>query len=110
MNVGGWSCILSMEIKDDLSLEFLVQSEIFEMGRVSEWRDVASRWKGLQDKDDSRKIRCGRGSRMDYMGVVDFSGEALGSLDICHHPDEGQILTEVPNSLGYFGTFSPILY
>jgi len=25
--------------------------------------------------------------------VVDSSGEALGSLDTCHHLDEGQILT-----------------
>ena len=24
---------------------------------------------------------------------MDFSGEALGSLDTCHHPDEGQIFT-----------------
>ena len=27
------------------------------------------------------------------MGVLDFSGEALGSLYRCHHPDAGQILT-----------------
>jgi len=27
------------------------------------------------------------------LGVVDFSREALGSLDMCHHLDAGQILT-----------------
>ena len=27
------------------------------------------------------------------LGVVNFSGKSLGSLDMCHHPDEGQILT-----------------
>ena len=29
------------------------------------------------------------------MGVEDFSGQALGSLDTCHHPDAGQILTTI---------------
>ena len=27
------------------------------------------------------------------LGVVDFSVEALGSWNTCHHPDEGRILT-----------------
>jgi len=40
------------------------------------------------------------------LGVVDTTGEALGSLDTCHHPDEGQILTTIPvlhiNALLFF--------
>ena len=29
------------------------------------------------------------------LGVVDFSEEAYGSLDTCHHPDAGQNLTTI---------------
>jgi len=29
------------------------------------------------------------------LGVVNFSGKTLGSLDTCHYPDAGQILTTI---------------
>ena len=41
--------------------------------------------------DDFEKIECGEGSEL-YSGSLDFSGKVLGSWDMCHHPDEGQIL------------------
>jgi len=39
----------------------------------------------------SERAKSGGVSRM--LGVLDFSGKTLGSLDTCHHPDVGQILT-----------------
>ena len=38
------------------------------------------------------KARRGGGSEMD-LGTLDISRKALGTLDMCHHRDRGQILT-----------------
>ena len=44
------------------------------------------------EERDLKKVGCGGGSGLDS-GSSGFLGEALGSLDGCHHPDEDQILT-----------------
>ena len=66
---------------------------------------ISSR-RSYMEEDDFEKIGCVGGwlcrltsEKLDVtkasgwtLGVVNFSGEVLGSWDICHHPDEDQIL------------------
>ena len=51
--------------------------------RTSSGRRRVPGWPGAADTPDRT------------LEVVDFLGEALGSLNTCHHPDKGEILTTI---------------
>ena len=58
-------------------------------------RRVTQGWKDLWDGGMRfRKVGCGGGSRLDS-GSCEFLGEALGTRDTCHLPDESQILITI---------------
>ena len=66
--------------------------------RTSSGRRVTKGWKDLRDGVMwSRKVGCGGGSMLNF-GSCEFLGEALGSWDTCHLPDESQILITIDAS------------
>ena len=105
MNVGeGGVTQVSTKIMDDLLLELQVWSYDLQDGEDIGVERTSKRWRS---QNGGRRLRIGnvfgteRGPGMAGSGgcsrldseSCEFLKKVLGSLDMCHHPDESQILT-----------------
>ena len=112
---------VSTEILGNLLLKLQVSSwglqvgNDLRMGRTSRGRGLEIVEGGSEmDGSSGRSMTSGRlvAKAPDRtLGVVNFLGEALGNLNMCQHPDEGQILTTtirnwkfpIPRWIGIYG-------